>query len=265
MSDIEAYTEATFAIVNNENEPVDETSLKYYLFKEGSSIGKPHFCEHDFLFDNKQSLLPGDKLTIRCEIILDKIEEYYEKIEHGRVEDFKDDFGMLFDNEKLSDVTILIENGKNKFYAHKYVLAKKSEVFAAMFAHDMLENKNNTVNIEDVPFKAMRSMLRYIYVGKAYISDSSNLDLIKAADKYQVLDLKTMCENDILTQLTIENSIDLLTVADQSNALTLKTEIIDFIVKNAQILIGKPEFESMKNLHPEIWCELFRKMALRNC
>ena len=263
--DTDAYIKASFAIVNVKNNLVNleatYKSLSYCLFQKGK-------CSHDGccylhftdLFNNKEDLLPGDKLTIRCEIFLDKCEEYYQKIENGRVEDFED-FGMLFMNEKLSDIKILIDD--NTFHAHKHVLAKKSEVFAAMFKHDMLENNENSVKIEDVSFEAMSAMLRYIYLNRIfYIQNSTYLELIMAADKYQIMDLKAECENKILKQLKFENSIALLTVADQSNALTLKTEIIDFIVENGKILIGKPEFSSMTQLHPEILCELFRKMTL---
>ena len=154
--------------------------------KEETNIDFPEFIEYNYLFDNKEDLLPGDKLTLRCEIFLDKIEEYYEKIEKGRVEDF-DDFGMLLFNEKLSDVTISVSDDNRKFHAHKYVLAKKSEVFAAMFAHDMLENENNLVNIEDVPYKTMKSMLLYyIYIGKLLIFDiphSEYINWIEAMEK----------------------------------------------------------------------------------
>ena len=263
-SNVDAYVRASFAILNGKNKAVNIENISYTLFKGKYEGGVPQFIEHDDLFHDKQNLLFGDKLTIRCEIFLDKIEEYYENISNGRVEDFKD-FGMLFNNEKLSDVTISVSDSNRKFYAHKHVLSKKSEVFSAMFKHDMFENNHKTVNIDDVPRKAMDSLLYYIYTGDIYnITNSTYLDLLKAADKYQVLDLKKLCENEILELLTIENCVDFLTAADQSNALNLKTKVIDFIVKNAHVLIKKPEFKSMTHLHPELWYELFRVMTPRS-
>ena len=261
LSDVESYVKVSFAIVNHKNTEMNKHGPSGdYLFKKGYTFGYYQFIKHDYLFDNKKSLLPGDELTLRCEIILDRIEEYYEKVEKGKIEDFND-FGMLFNNPKLSDVQILIKKGPNKFYAHKYVLVKKSKVFEAMFRHDMLENKNNSVNIEDFSREAIYEMLRYIYIGRIFdVANATYLDVLKAADKYQIHDLKKICENKILSQLKIENSVDLLTAADQSNALTLKTKIIDFIVENAQSLIESPEFKSLTQLHPELFCELFRKM-----
>ena len=257
LSDVNAYIDASFAIINSQNEAVDRLNLSYYLYEEESCFGSFQFIEHSYLFENKEDLLPGDNLTVRCKLVLDKSEEYYEKIEKGVVEDF-DDFGMLFNNEKLNDVTISVRGQKHKLYAHQHVLAQKSEVFANMFGHDMLEKKNKSVNIKDVPYEAMESMLRYIYVGDTYdVSDSVYLDLIKAADKYQIEGLKTLCADKVLSQLTVENSFNLLTVADQSNAITLKAQIIDFIVENSQTMIESPDFKAKADLHTQLWCELF--------
>ena len=263
LSDVESYIKASFTLVNRLNKEVNNQSHPYSFFKKWSTICVK-LVDHNCLFNNKEDLLPGDKLTIRCEIFLDKNEVYYRKIKNGRVDDFED-FGMLFDNQQLSDVTISI--GKDNrifgiFHAHKHVLAKKSEVFAAMFRHDMLENKKNVVIVEDVPYNAMKEMLRYIYTDEiADIADSKYLDLIKVADKYQILDLKTLCANEILTFLTVESSVKLLIVADNSNAATLKTKILDFIAENGETLIQCPEFKSMTQLHPQLWCELFSKIV----
>ena len=194
-----------------------------------------------------------------------KSEEYYEKIKKGRVEDFED-FGMLFNNEKLSDVTISVRGQKRKFNAHKHVLAKKCKVFDAMFDHDMLENKKKLVNIKDVPYEAMEEMLRYIYSGRIFVmADSTRLDLLKAADKYQIEDLKSLCEKGIADKLTTENALEVLVVAEQSNALILKQKTIEFIVANAKTITEKPNFNSLlPKLHPEIVCEIFRKMAQKD-
>ena len=261
VSDVDAYVKASFAIIHNEDMAVYIKSLSYKLFQEGITTGCPKFIEQNWLINRKKILIPEDKLRVRCEIFLAKSEEYYKKIEEGKVEDFED-FGMLFNNEKLSDVTISLTGQKRKLHVHKHVLAKKCKVFEAMFSHDMLESKNKSVDIEDVSYEAMQEMLRYIYTGEIFdITDSTFLDLIKAADKYQILDLKVRCENDIAKQLTTENALSVLVVAHQSNAVLLKEKTIEFIVANPKTVAENPEFDSLTQSHPEIFCEIFRKMA----
>ena len=168
LNDVEAYVKASLIIVNSQNIEVDKQMHPYALFKKGKSVSVTSIS-HKFLFNNKEDLLPKDKLTVRCKLILDKSEEYYEKIRKGKVEDFED-FGMLFNNKKLSDFTILGSDhqGEYTFYAHKYVLAKKSEVFKAMFDNDMLESKKKSVNIEYIQYHTMEEMLRYIYTSQIF-------------------------------------------------------------------------------------------------
>ena len=160
---------------------------------------------------------------------------------------------------------ISASDSEHKFYAHKYVLAKKSVVFAAMFKHDTIESKNKSINIEDITFEAMKELLRFIYTNDFFdITDSTYFDLIKAADKYQILDLKQKCESEIAEKLMAENAFQLLAVADQSNASILKENTIEFIISNAKTIVEKPEFNAISNLHVEVIRELFRKMAFKD-
>ena len=261
---VDAYIKVSCAIVNRENSAVCNHFLGYKLFQNRAFIGRCKFVESDFLFNNKKDLLPDDKLIVQCDLFLDKNEVYCKKIENGRVEDFED-FGMLLNNSNLSDVKIMVNNGQRNFYAHKHVLGRKSQVFAAMFEHNMLESRSKSVNITDISPEAVEEMLCFVYTDKIFnIEDSIYLDLIKAADKYQIESLKALCENTILEKLTVESCVEFLAVADINNALKLKDKVIDFIIENSQVLIENPaEFESMTQLHPQVICEIFRKMTLK--
>jgi len=56
-------------------------------------------------------------------------------------------------------------------------------VFAAMFEHQMEENKNNRVDIKDVEHDVLREMLRFIYTGNTANLEDMAGDLLAAADK----------------------------------------------------------------------------------
>ena len=58
-----------------------------------------------------------------------------------------DDLATL-ENKNLADFVFKVEN--EKFAAHKIILAARSPIFAAMFQHDMQENKTNETEITDV-------------------------------------------------------------------------------------------------------------------
>lgn len=113
-----------------------------------------------------------------------------------------DDLGLLFENQKFSDVTLSVAG--REFQAHKailagtnfaaifrnfaflcvfFVLAARSPVFQAMFEHEMEERKHNRVDITDVDHEVLREMLRFIYTGKASNLEKMADDLLAAADK----------------------------------------------------------------------------------
>ena len=56
-------------------------------------------------------------------------------------------------------------------------------VFNAMFEHEMLEGKNNYVEIKDVEAEVMSEILRFIYTDKSNNVDKMADLLLAAADK----------------------------------------------------------------------------------
>ncbi|CAB0038917.1 unnamed protein product [Trichogramma brassicae] len=67
--------------------------------------------------------------------------------------------------------------------AHRVVLAAASPVFKAMFNHDMLENKTQSVDMNDISYDAAVEMLRYIYTGAV----KNALHVIRASTKITAL------------------------------------------------------------------------------
>lgn len=185
-----------------------------YRFVQGKDWGFKKFIRRDFLLDEANGLLPEDKLTIFCEVsvVADSVNiSGQSNIVQFKVPECKlsEDLGNLFDNEKFSDVTLAV--GGREFQAHKAILAGKffsffpsnsfvifffffnqtfffyskarSDVFAAMFEHEMEERKLNRVAITDVDHEVLKEMLRFIYTGKAPNLDKMADDLLAAADK----------------------------------------------------------------------------------
>ena len=70
-------------------------------------------------------------------------------------------FGELLESNDSSDVVFKV--GFQSFPAHKAIVGARSPAFRAMFSHDMLENRNNEVEIDDFLPEVFKQMLRYIY------------------------------------------------------------------------------------------------------
>ena len=99
-----------------------------------------------------------------------------------------DDLGQLYESSQFADVTLACEG--REFHCVKSLLVARSQVFAAMFEHDMEEAKHNRVEVKDVDSEVMDQMLRFIYTGKAPDLERMAAELLAAADKYALDRLK---------------------------------------------------------------------------
>ncbi|XP_065204351.1 speckle-type POZ protein-like [Planococcus citri] len=103
-----------------------------------------------------------------------------------------------------------------------------------MFKHDMTENQQNCVKINDIDEKIFEEVLRYIYTGKVTNLQDIALELMPVADKYDLGQLKDMCFDSLKTSLSEKTAVKMLMLADLKNLPSLKKEAITFILANLQ-------------------------------
>ncbi|XP_065204308.1 speckle-type POZ protein B-like [Planococcus citri] len=141
------------------------------------------------------------------------------------------DLERIHIEEDFSDVTISV---KNKNYpVHKAILAARSSVFRAMFKSNMRESQKNHITVTDIDQDVFQEMLHYIYTGKTKNLEVLAFELLPAADKYDLKDLKTMCEEALFKRLAPDNALKILILADMYHAKKLKTLAIRYIKRNA--------------------------------
>ena len=88
----------------------------------------------------------------------------------------REEIANLLEQVHLSDCTIIsadneeIKVGNLKYILIKYyffkvnkcILACRSPVFAAMFEHELLESRENTINIPDFDSNVLKQMLQFM-------------------------------------------------------------------------------------------------------
>lgn len=213
------------------------TSVNSYLVKDGTlTLGFKLT-----LFEEIRDGIPQQRLAFLPDVLL------------------LDHFAALLACDKFSDVTFVI--GEDRFCAHKAILAVRSPVFAAMFDHDMQESKENTVKITDIRPEVFREALRFIYTGSAEKIELLADELLIAAEKYALDNLKRMCEDHLAMVLTVELSTEMLRLADTYNANQLKQQTIDFISANLKEM--KPaDWKSLIAANVDVAAEMIAKMAV---
>jgi hypothetical protein len=151
-----------------------------------------------------------------------------------------------FMDEKYSDVIFEVggDQRKARFPAHRVIVAKCSSVLADLCAshHD----NTTPIQINDDTPNIFRHLLSYIYGGKVSHDDmmSHVWDIIKAADKFGVINLKLEAEAFVVPAIifTIKNVKEILIYAESKNLALLKEAAMDFIVENKADVIKKISF-----------------------
>ena len=145
---------------------------------------------------------------------------------------------LIEGNEEFQDVTLLVgpKDSGEEIKANKMMLMARSPVFAVMFQSEMMEKSTNTVEITDIDANDFKVMLRFIYTDD--VPDQTDLKTIEgviiAANKYQMVRLKALCEGQLLKYINIENVAHLLAFADQYCDREFKDHILEFIVGDTE-------------------------------
>lgn len=255
-----------FSILNAKREETKAMeSQRAYRFVQGKDWGFKKFIRRDFLLDEQNGLLPDDKLTLFCEVsvVADSVNiSGQANAVQFKVPDCRlsDDLGQLYESSQFADVTLACEG--REFHCVKALLVARSQVFAAMFEHDMEEAKHNRVEVKDVDSEVMDQMLRFIYTGKAPDLERMAAELLAAADKYALDRLKVMCEEALCNSLSVENVSEVLILADLHSAEQLKAQAIEFINnRHATDVMETPGWKQMVSSNPHLVAEAFKALA----
>ncbi|XP_024968012.1 BTB/POZ domain-containing protein At1g55760-like [Cynara cardunculus var. scolymus] len=140
---------------------------------------------------------------------------------------------------------IIINAADGSIGAHRAVLAARSPVFYSMFSHDLKEKELSTINIPDMSIEACQAFLSSLY-GNIGNKDflTYRLDLLRAADKYEVLDLKEACHDSLLEDINTKNVLVRLQNAKLYSLQRLKICCMHYLVKFGKIYEIQEEFST---------------------
>ena len=98
----------------------------------------------------------------------------------------------MFDNELMSDVSFTCGESRRIFHAHKYVLARSSAVFFAMF-YGEIPPKEFPIRIEDAEEESFNAFLRFLYTDDGEITVENAIGVLYLAKKYLISSLAEKC------------------------------------------------------------------------
>jgi speckle-type POZ protein len=200
--------------------------------------GWPDFISRSDILDASQHILDSNgalTVVVSIEVEEEQTTAFVPK------NPFVDMILKKFNDETTADVSFEVadERKGNKkkskssvfFHAHRSILNMCAPMLAALFG------SNDTASITDVKPDTFRHVLFYVYGGEIPEEDLKThaKDIIDAADKYSIVNLKLEAEAVYveLTKITIDNAIDNLLYADTKNCALLKEAVMNFLAEHS--------------------------------
>merc|ERR1719186_1431148 len=157
----------------------------------------------------------------------------------------------ILETKTMTDFKILCKD--QSFECHKLILCARSPYFKGMFGSDM---KPETV----------KTMIKFIYSGKVENLrlqgdqrpfGTQAIELLQAGDRFDLSGLKHLCEQFLISHLTINNVLDMFILADTHNAPRLKKAARRMVIEKGPDIVERTQWKEKLISNPAVFCELF--------
>ncbi|CAN1847918.1 BTB/POZ domain-containing protein At1g55760 [Linum perenne] len=173
--------------------------------------------------------------------------------------------GLMLKESIHTDITITASDGTS-IGAHRAILATRSPVFRTMFAAELdLKDKQHSTTtniISDMSNEACHAFLSYIY-GNIEHGEflAHRLALLRAADKYEISDLKEACHNSLIQDIDDSNVLERIQCASFYQLDRLKSSCMQYLVKFGKIYDIRHDFNAfLQSADRGLICEIFHEV-----
>ncbi|XP_036146074.1 ankyrin repeat and BTB/POZ domain-containing protein BTBD11 isoform X2 [Monomorium pharaonis] len=141
-------------------------------------------------------------------------------------------------NPELSDVQFRVEG--RVFYGHKIVLVTSSPRFRNMLSSKLCEGNPPIVQINDIRYHIFQMVMEFLYHGGCTtleVNQSDVLELMAAANFFQLDGLLRYCEAQCSTMVDLDNIVSMYIHAKVYNAAQLLEYCQGFLLQNMVALL----------------------------
>ena len=164
---------------------------------------------------------------------------------------------MCIEDGVFSDWTIISEEGQ-RFLCHRIILAAKSSTMKAMMTTEMSEKEEKETMLKYSSL-VVGAFVDYFYKGEVTpdVLASNLSSFMKLADLYNLKPLRAQTEDAAIKSLTMENVVEMFSLANLHKARKLKKASKFFILENRKIL-GEQDFSQVPQ---SVMAELFKLLT----
>ena len=154
------------------------------------------------------------------------------------------DLESMVNSPQFSDIAFVVDG--RTVHAHKFILFARCEYFRRMFTSGYKEAEAAQIPIQGVSHDVFLCVLSFLYTGKAgELSPEPALDVLGAANLYNIEPLKRLCADAIARGLCVDNVAYVLQAADAYAALQLRSRCVDFMVDNFAAVVRSDAFADL--------------------
>ena len=111
-------------------------------------------------------------------------------------------------------------------------MSSSSDYFRAMFSHEMLENRQDFMEMKGITAKGFWPLVDFSYSGDLKLNLDNIHDVMNAATFLQMISAIDMCTQYLRDKLSFENAEELLKIAEIFSIPGLKEYYREYILKN---------------------------------
>jgi hypothetical protein len=137
-------------------------------------------------------------------------------------------YEKMFNNESYSDFTLL-SSDDDEIFVHKNILSIRSPVFEAMVNTKLQEGADKRAKIDDIEPRSLTELIRFIYSGRVNDIDPIAGELLYAASKYDLQDLKPLCAKSLAANISADNALNTFILADLHEEEDLKRFAMEYV------------------------------------
>lgn len=248
-------------ILNTKQEVIVDLPSAFYMFCKTDRV----WSSQPFLsFDTLKHWLQVGQLRVCCQIAYEvklnplstddtAVAEFSLLNISSRSNGLLAHFQLLFDEMPFTDVSI--EVGAKVFQAHKVVLIARSPVFRDLFTknHQQQQEPVSSLKISNMQPEVFGELLRFLYTDQVKNLPQYAKDLLGAADEYMLDMLKRKCEKVLTHQVSMENCLELLLLADRHSVPKLKNIVLCCIQFHVTEIVQTREWQELKRSHPQLY------------
>ncbi|CAL1282494.1 unnamed protein product [Larinioides sclopetarius] len=177
----------------------------------------------------------------------------------------REDFKLMLENPVNSDISLRV--GEERIPAHWAVLCSRSPYFKRMFESEMKERVQNFVTVTDISITTLKNLVEFLYTTYFFENEKrfdmeELFEMYYAADKYEVMDLRTLCAQKIMNNASVDNVGQILQLAHRHSDKALKMGAVSFIRLHSDAVFqtdGWKKFEANEPLTAEAFIFCLKK------